>query len=58
MEYKTTDELNHEIKAATDIDDYLTENRGNMLTSCLSEHLKLLSPKKYQQSRCCTRFTA
>ena len=46
MEFKTTDELNHEIKAATDIDDYLAENRENMLTSCLSEHLKMLLSKK------------
>lgn len=46
MEIKTTEELNHEIKAATDIEDYLRQNRENMLTQNLSQHLeKLLSQK-------------
>lgn len=43
---KTTDELNHEIKAATDIEDYLRKNSGNMLSHSLSECLnRLLSQK-------------
>lgn len=44
MEIKTTDELNHEIKSATDIEGFLARNK---------EHLSaLLVPKGYQQSRC------
>lgn len=43
---KTTDELNHEIKAATDIEDYLTKNTQNMLTCSLPEHLHMLLAKK------------
>lgn len=43
---KTTDELNHEIKAATDIEDYLRNNNGNMLSHSLSEHLNLLLSQK------------
>lgn len=46
MEFKTTDELNHEIKAATDIEDYLSENKNHMLTHCLSDHLNLLLSQK------------
>lgn len=46
MEFKTTDELNHEIKVATDIEDYLTKNKKNMLTRSLSEHLNLLLRQK------------
>lgn len=43
---KTTDELNHEIKTATDIEDYLRRNSGNMLSHSLSECLnRLLSQK-------------
>lgn len=42
MELKTTDELNHEIRSATDIEDYLTENKENMLRKSLSEHLDML----------------
>lgn len=46
MEFKTTDELNHEIKAATNIEDYLTENKEHMLTHCLSDHLNMLLSQK------------
>lgn len=46
MELLTTDELNHEIKAATDIEDFLTKNKDEMITCGLSGHLnKLLSQK-------------
>jgi len=46
MKLKTTDELNHEIKSATDIEDYLANNKENMLTCSLSKHLKLLLSQK------------
>ncbi len=46
MEIKTTEELNHEIKAATDIEDYLRQNRENMLTQNLSQHLEKLLAQK------------
>lgn len=46
METKTTEELNHEIKAATDIEDYLLENRENMLTLSLPRYLEDLLAKK------------
>ena len=42
MDQKSTDELTHEIKTATDIEDYFTENREQMLSQSLPEHLKLL----------------
>ena len=43
---KITDELNHEIKDATNIEDYLEKNKNNMLTHSLSEHLNLLLSQK------------
>lgn len=46
MLFKTTDELNHEIKAATDIEDYLSQNKENMLTHSLPWHLETLLSKK------------
>lgn len=46
MFVKTTDELNHEIKAATDIEDYLSRNKDNMLTQNLSGHLQTLLAQK------------
>lgn len=46
MFLKTTDELNHEIKAATDIEDYLKKNKENMLTHSLSSHLEMLLSQK------------
>lgn len=53
---KSTDELNHEIRNATDMEDYLKRNKGNMITSSLSEHLNLLLSQKGLKSRCCTRL--
>lgn len=46
MELKSTEELIHEIKSATDIDDYLTVNRDNMLTTPLSDYLNTLLRQK------------
>lgn len=46
MFVKTTDELNHEIKSATDIEDYLSRNKDNMLTQNLSGHLTMLLSEK------------
>lgn len=46
MLFKTTDELNHEIKAATDIEDYLSQNKENMLTHSLPWHLETLLSQK------------
>lgn len=46
MESKTTEELNHEIKASTNIEDYIKDNRDNMLSHRLPEHLTLLLEKK------------
>lgn len=43
---KTTEELNHEIKAATDIEDYLDENRDNLLSISLSEYLNMMLTQK------------
>lgn len=42
MDEKSTDELRHEIKAATDVEDYLTKNREYLLHESLSEHLHML----------------
>lgn len=46
MTEKSTDELRHEIKAATDIEDYLVENREHLLKNSLSKHLHMLLSKK------------
>ncbi len=46
MELKSTEELTHEIKAVTNIEDYLTKNRKSMIVTSLSEHLNLLLTKK------------
>lgn len=46
MNKKTTDELTHEIKSATDIRDYLTQNKEHLLTQSLSEHLTFLLSQK------------
>lgn len=43
---KTTEELNHEIKAATDIEDYLNKNKDNLLSLSLSEYLNILLSQK------------
>ncbi|MCM1027184.1 MAG: XRE family transcriptional regulator [Roseburia sp.] len=51
MQLKTTEELNHEIKSATDIEDYLKGNPENLITSTLSAHLNsLLSQKKFSKA--------
>lgn len=46
MFLKSTDELNHEIRTATDIEDYLEKNKENMITHSLSAHLKMLLSQK------------
>lgn len=46
MKQKSTDELNHEIKAATNIEDYLIKNKENMLTLNLPEYLNRLLTQK------------
>ncbi len=51
MESKTTDQLNHEIRMATNIKDYLKENKNNLLTTNLCAHLNmLLSQKKLRKA--------
>lgn len=42
MERKTTAQLRHEIKAATDIEDYLAKNKKHLLQRSLSAHLNML----------------
>lgn len=46
MNEKTTDELKHEITTATDIEDYLTENKEHLLKNTLAEHLHMLLAQK------------
>ena len=46
MDEKSTDELRHEIKTATDMEDYLTKNKEHMLKESLSEHLHMLLSQK------------
>ncbi len=46
MEAKSTGELIHEIKNATDVEDYLIENKQYLLTRDLSEYLNMLLRKK------------
>ena len=46
METKTTEELKHEIRAATDIEDYLAENKENLLNVSLAGHLNALLAHK------------
>ncbi len=51
MYEKSTDELRHEIKNATDIEDFLSENDHHLLKGSLSEHLHmLLSQKKLKRA--------
>ena len=51
MELKSTDELSHEIKAVSNIEDYLNKNKEHMIMTDLSEHLNmLLSLKKLKKS--------
>ena len=42
----STDDLEHEIKTVTDIEDYLTKNKTHMLTHNLSDHLNMLLMQK------------
>lgn len=46
MNEKSTDELKHEITIATDIEDYLTENKEHLLKDTLAEHLHMLLAQK------------
>ena len=46
MEKKTTDELRHEIKAATDIEDYLNSNREELALRSLTQYLDTLLSRK------------
>ncbi len=46
MEQKTTAELNHEIRVANDIEDFLTKNAGQLLECRLPEHLNRLLEQK------------
>lgn len=46
MDDKSTDDLIHEIKSATDIEDYLIKNKENLLHSDLAEHLNMLLSEK------------
>lgn len=46
MNEKTTDELRHEIKTATDIEDYLVKNSAYLLKDSLSKHLHMLLSQK------------
>ena len=51
MELKSTDELSHEIKAVSNIEDYLNINKEHMIMTDLSEHLNmLLSLKKLKKA--------
>lgn len=46
MQTKSTAELKNEIKAATDIEDFLKSNQKNLIKSTLAAHLKTLLSKK------------
>lgn len=46
MEYKSTDELIHEITNSTDVEDYIKKNEKHLLSQCLSEHLNMLLSEK------------
>lgn len=46
MELKTTNELNHEIKSVTNIEDFLAKNKEHLLKDSLSEHLNALLVQK------------
>lgn len=51
MDSKSTDELKHEIKAATDIEDYLSANKSHLIRDSLSVHLhKLLAQKNLRRA--------
>ncbi len=46
MDEKSTDELRHEIRTATDMEDYLEKNRTHMLKESLADHLHMLLAQK------------
>lgn len=46
MKEKSTDELRHEIKTATDIEDYFIQNKSHLLKNSLAEHLHMLLSQK------------
>lgn len=46
MQTKTTEELKHEIKTVTDIEDYLKDNQENLIRSSLAIYLKTLLSQK------------
>lgn len=46
MNFKTTEELNHEIKSATNIEDLLTKNKKHLLIHSLPEYLNTLLIQK------------
>lgn len=51
MQTKETEELNHEIRNATDIDDYLKTNQNNMIDGSFAEYLnELLAQKKVRKA--------
>ena len=51
MLHKSTEELTNELKAATNVRDYLSKNKENLLDESLPEHLeKLLTQKKLKKS--------
>lgn len=46
MDSKSTEELRHEIKAASDIEDYLQSNKDNLNICSLSEYLNTMLSQK------------
>lgn len=46
MNEKSTDELRHELKTATDVEDYLTNNKEHLIKDSLSHHLHMLLSQK------------
>lgn len=46
MNCKSTDELNHEIKNVTNIEDYLADNKTELLADTLAKQLNLLLSQK------------
>lgn len=51
MSTKSTEELKHELKAATNIEDYLKSNRDHLTGRCLPEYLNsLLSCKNLRKA--------
>lgn len=46
MDEKSTDELRHEIRNATDMEDFLSQNKAHLLKGNLAEHLHMLLSEK------------